>query len=90
MADRKHEGTFLPHPQYGTEPRFTGLNPQHDSESGVSLHWRRRMAIPFTAVSADLDRQVDATFPVTHYYDEERTCRDCGGRFIFFAAEQKH
>lgn len=43
-----------------------------------------------TAVAADLSRQVPATVPVTHYYDVDKLCRDCGRRFIFFADEQKH
>jgi hypothetical protein len=47
-------------------------------------------AISGTAVAADLSRQTRATFPVTHYYDEDRVCRDCGRRFIFFAQEQKY
>ena len=43
-----------------------------------------------TAVAADLSRQAPATVPVTHYYDVDKVCRDCGRRFIFFADEQKH
>jgi hypothetical protein len=43
-----------------------------------------------TAIEADLARQTPATFPVTHYYDLDKLCRDCGRRFIFFAEEQKH
>ena len=46
--------------------------------------------VPGTAVAADLSRQVPATMPVTHYYDLDKLCRDCGRRFIFFAEEQKH
>lgn len=43
-----------------------------------------------TAILADLDRQTKAAIPVTHYYDLDRACRDCGRRFLFFAAEQRH
>ncbi len=43
-----------------------------------------------TAVAADLSRQPPTTVPVTHYYDVDKVCRDCGRRFIFFAEEQKH
>ena len=46
--------------------------------------------VPGTAVAADLSRQTPATVPVTHYFDIEKACRDCGRRFIFFADEQKH
>ncbi|MEM7261848.1 MAG: zinc-ribbon domain containing protein [Planctomycetota bacterium] len=51
---------------------------------------RTSSAIPGTAIAADLDQQVDALYPVTHYYDLERTCRTCDRWFIFFAEEQKH
>jgi hypothetical protein len=43
-----------------------------------------------TAVAADLTRQTPSTVAVTHYYDLDKVCRDCGRRFIFFAEEQKH
>lgn len=43
-----------------------------------------------TAIEADLSRQTPATVAVTHYYDIDKICRDCGRRFIFFAKEQKH
>ena len=43
-----------------------------------------------TAVEADLSRQTPAIVPVTHYYDIDKVCRDCGHRFIFFAEEQKY
>lgn len=43
-----------------------------------------------TAIEADLSRQFPATVPVTHYYDIDKVCQDCGHRFIFFAEEQKH
>jgi hypothetical protein len=43
-----------------------------------------------TAISANLSKQTPATVPVTHYYDIDKTCRDCGLQFIFFADEQKY
>lgn len=46
--------------------------------------------VPGTAIEADLLRQTPAMFPVTHYYDLDKMCRDCGRRFIFFSEEQKH
>ena len=45
--------------------------------------------IPGTAIEADVSRQTAATIPVTHYYDLEKVCRDCGRHFLFFAEEQK-
>ncbi len=50
----------------------------------------RTCRIANTAIVADLNRQSPAAVPVTHYFDLERKCRDCGRRFIFFAAEQQH
>ena len=43
-----------------------------------------------TAVIADLTRQSAPTRLVTHYFDLDRSCRDCGKSFIFFAEEQKY
>jgi len=50
----------------------------------------RPSRIPNTAIAANLSLQTPATVPVTHYFDLERTCRDCRRPFIFFADEQKH
>jgi hypothetical protein len=47
-------------------------------------------AIAGTAVEADLSKQTPAVIPLTHYYDEDRTCQKCGRHFIFFALEQKY
>lgn len=55
-----------------------------------SLHRARPKRIPNTAIVADLTRQTPATIPVTHYFDLERVCRDCGRPFIFFAEEQRY
>jgi hypothetical protein len=50
----------------------------------------RTRRIANTAILANLTRQTPATVPVTHYFDLERKCRECGRPFIFFAAEQKY
>jgi hypothetical protein len=55
-----------------------------------SIRSDRPRRIPNTAIPADLGRQVPQTVPVTHYFDMECKCRDCGRPFIFFAREQKH
>jgi hypothetical protein len=55
-----------------------------------SAYCDRTRRIPNTAIPADLTAQTPATVPVTHYFDLERQCRDCGRSFIFFAEEQKH
>ena len=46
--------------------------------------------VPGTAIVADISKQAPYTVPVTHYYDLERNCRDCGVLFLFFAQEQKY
>lgn len=53
-------------------------------------HSQQIRRIPHTAIPADLDRQTPATVQVTHYFDLERRCRDCGRPFIFFAREQQY
>ena len=84
---------YVEHARFGRGPRFTGLCiDERDDDTyigflggieGVSL-------IQGTAIEADLEKQVPATFAVTHYLDLETVCRDCEKRFIFFAEEQKH
>ncbi|HEX4997505.1 MAG TPA: zinc-ribbon domain-containing protein [Terriglobia bacterium] len=56
----------------------------------LATYARPAHRISNTAVAADLGRQSKATVAVTHYFDIERGCRDCGEPFIFFAEEQKH
>ena len=56
----------------------------------LGAHCPRSKRIPNTAIAADLTRQTPATLPVSHYFDLQRTCRDCALEFIFFAEEQKH
>ena len=51
---------------------------------------QEREVVPGTAIAADASRQIRATVPVTHYYDLDTVCRDCGRHFIFFAEEQKY
>ena len=43
-----------------------------------------------TAIRADLTKQSAATVPVTHYFDLDKQCLDCGRRFLFFAEEQRY
>lgn len=82
---------FVEHPRFGRGPRYTGLNPRN-SDVGTFLHWHSpgSCRISNTAIAANIAKQCSATVPVTHYYDVERQCRDCGRMFIFFAAEQQH
>lgn len=86
MSELSRYSEFVEHPRYGREPRFTKLVPQ----GLVYLGWHRDGLIPCTAVKADISKQKPSTFQVTHYYDLERKCCDCGRFFIFFALEQKH
>jgi len=83
---------YADHPRYGKRPLITGENPQSDFANGVNLHWhtQKDSLIPNTAIRADSNRQVDAMFPITHYFDVRRRCNDCDKMFIFFAREQKY
>jgi hypothetical protein len=91
MPDIERYSDFVEHPRYGRQPRFTGLDPESNFAGSTFFHWNspESCRIPNTAIAADLDRQVPATVPVTHYFDVERKCRDCGRMFIFFAVEQQ-
>lgn len=55
-----------------------------------SIKDRKPELVPGTAICADLTKQTRATNPVTHYYDIDHRCVDCGKRFIFFAEEQRY
>ncbi len=78
------------HPRYGDRPIITGLNPV-DFKDGAILSWHGdESRIPNTAIRANLKKQVRATVQWTHYFDEARTCRECGKPFIFFAKEQAY
>lgn len=85
---------YVEHPRYGRKPRYTGLNPvtDFDAEPYVYVHWHsgEECRVPNTAIAAATHLQVDATLPVTHYFDVRRKCRDCQRRFLFFAEEQKY
>ncbi|QDT02186.1 hypothetical protein K227x_05570 [Rubripirellula lacrimiformis] len=84
---------FVQHPRYGKLPRVTGLHPKEDFLLGrVYLGWLARPdeRVPDTAIVANTARQPNATFPVTHYFDLKRRCRDCDRPFLFFAEEQRY
>ncbi len=88
---------YVPHPRYGRGPRLTGLNPvrkdhYRGGEPMVIIHYRSGpdSRIPNTAIVADIAKQNYTTFPVTHYFDTKRTCRDCRRPFLFFAEEQRY
>jgi len=70
--------------------RFQALTGQKWPYGVAFLYARDIKRIPNTAVVADSTRQTIATVPVTHYFDLDRVCRECGKRFIFFAEEQKY
>ncbi len=93
VTEKMHKefASYVEHPRYGRYPHYTGENPQNDYVD-IHLHWRLKSegCIPNTAIAADLSRQSEALFPVTHYYDEKRICRNCNRPFIFFAREQKY
>ena len=87
---------YVEHPRFGKGPIYTGFDPDCNN---TEVHLRCRPAIrpdrlwgaiSGTAITADLSKQTPATIPITHYYDEDRTCHNCARHFIFFALEQKY
>jgi hypothetical protein len=109
-VNAKRRDRYVPHPRYGSQPRFTGLDVKK-SKKGVFVRcwtaeelesWIRKNSfdwinpaqigclIPGTAIVADPARQVGSCMASTHYYDIEKTCRDCSRLFIFFAEEQRY
>ena len=70
--------------------RLQSLTGKKWSYGDLSSYTGEIKRIPNTAIEADLTRQTAAYAPVTHYFDLDRICRDCGKPFIFFAEEQKH
>lgn len=78
---------YVRHPRYGRGPRLTDETLTDDR-----LHWRYggERIIPGTGIPALTSRQSRSMFPLPVYFDVDSKCRDCGRRFLFFAAEQKH
>jgi hypothetical protein len=70
--------------------RYEAVTGNKWSYGDVNSYGKETRRIAGTAIVADLSRQTPATVAVTHYFDVERKCRDCGRPFIFFAEEQKH
>lgn len=84
MSNKKYIN-YVEHPRYGKFPQYTGLDP----DCRISrLHGGN--IIPKTAIEADVSKQVDATVPISYYFDMDQVCRKCSRPFIFFAEEQKY
>lgn len=84
---KKARPVYAVHPRYGSEPRFTGLNPGLDRRTFWWLSKKDR--IKGTAIAANVECQ-NATLPVDYYVDVRRKCVDCGADYIFYAEEQKY
>ena len=90
MADNFSD--YVEHPRYGYAPFITGLNPVSDSKGTVWPHWHspKQCRIPNTAITANTELHNTGLGHVTHYFDVDRECVDCGRRFLFFAREQQY
>lgn len=95
--DPRNAADYVPHPRYGAQRRFTGLDTDDIIEASgpdgyVMFHWHSplEVRIPNTAVRADVARQIFTTMPVTHFFDTKVVCKSCRQPFIVFADEQKH
>lgn len=82
---------LVPHPRYGTRPRFTNLEFRGD-RSGMNLGWKYACStiIPGTGMEADCSKQHGSVMPVSVYFDVLKECIDCLRPFLFYAIEQKH
>lgn len=93
---------YIPHPRFGSGPRYTGLDPDPATDE-VVVNWNtvipssvdaelagewRGVAIPGTAIRAHHWKNSEAP-QLTHYFDLERRCHDCLRWFIFYAEEQR-
>ena len=89
MNDNREFDDYVEHPRYGKQPRLTGLNPDKYQASRL---WHTENPVPSTAVLADSQRlKPRSCFSQPGaYFDDRRTCEQCGRKFLFFAEEQKH
>ncbi|RTQ44718.1 hypothetical protein EJV47_27385 [Hymenobacter gummosus] len=58
-----------------------------------TLHWACDQCLEAGRASlGDVSRQHEHCFALPHfaYYDQEKTCRDCGRAFVFSRGEQQH
>ncbi len=96
MAHADEYRSYVEHPRFGREPRLTGFNPPVNEASDTHWHSGADVRIPNTAIRADRSKQAHAAggrswgLLIHDYFDVRRKCRDCGRKFIFFAAEQKY
>ncbi|MCO6042465.1 zinc-ribbon domain-containing protein, partial [Aeoliella sp. ICT_H6.2] len=77
------------HPRYGTAPIESAYNVPYDQIVEGYWQYRHEHLYPQTAIPADLSKQNFSTFPREYYVDIQKTCRECGRPFIFFAREQQ-
>lgn len=80
---------------YGEVPELEYRYVLEDGRNGT--YWEYdptfRPPLPKDALRGDLSKQHfcwACNLPFYYYEDVEKTCRDCGARFTFAAAEQKH
>jgi hypothetical protein len=82
---------LVPHPRYGTKPRFTDLEFRGD-RPGMNLGWKyaNRTIIPATGIEANTAKQHGSVMAIAIYFDVLKECIDCCRPFLFYAVEQKH
>lgn len=82
---------LVPHPRYGTLPRFTDLEFRGD-RPGMNLGWKyaRSTIVPGTGIVADGSKQKGSVMGIPVYFDVLKECIDCHRPFLFYAIEQKH
>jgi hypothetical protein len=79
------------HPLFGHVPLLPGPGASGTSGPARTYDPDYRPDLPAGAVRGDPRRQLFCCeVPRYFYVDADRTCRDCGARFVFSAREQKH
>ncbi len=91
MARRRPVRVTRHHPLFGHVPLLTGPGASGTSGPARTYDPDYRPDLPAGAVRGDPRRQLFCCeVPRYFYVDADRTCRDCGARFVFSAREQKH
>jgi len=81
---------YVVHPRYGDKPSYSGNS--YSYEEIIDTYWgyRREKLFPESAIPADTSKQNYSVFPRTIYVDIEKSCKQCGRPFLFYAKEQKY
>lgn len=89
LRQKSPEGN-VDHPRFGKAPIPSGSTVDLETLRKSFWRYRSEKIYPQSAQKADISRQNFTTFPREYYVDIQKTCRECGRPFIFFAREQQY